>query len=220
MYVRSLAVTEDYVRLAHFDRAGAQITPRVNIHGNPATFVRLVAGVSSADERILGFDGSIHWTITEGRKEKGTLKTRDATGEVKEYPILEEVSTPGDSICGRATTCWKVQDPQTHEELIVKDSWIPEDHPPEHELLELVKGILGVVQMVSFEVGRGETKDFRCPTTWGRYTNRVATRVVMKSHGKSIASFTSVLQLLCALRDAIAGACQLLPLPLPSAEMY
>jgi hypothetical protein len=133
------------------------------------------------------------------------VTTTGATGELKEYPILEGVSTPGDSICGRATTCWKVQDPETREELIVKDSWIAEDHTSEHELLELVKGLPGVVQMVSFELGRGETKSFRCPSTWGQYTNRVATRIVMKSYGKPIELFASVLQVLGALRDAIAG---------------
>ena len=126
---------------------------------------------------------------------------------MKEYRILGEVSTPEESICGRGTVCWKVQDPETGEELIVKDSWLREGHPPEHELLEVVKGIPGVVQVVSFEVGRGETKDFRCQTTQGKYTNRVATRVVMKVYGKPIASFTSVLQLICALRDAIASTC-------------
>jgi hypothetical protein len=162
-------------------------------------------GISSMNERLLGIDDSIQWTISNGRKESGTLTTTGPSGEPKTYPILEIVPTPRDAVCGRATTCWRVQDPDTHEEYVVKDGWRSENHAPEHELLELVKGLPGVVQMVSYETGREETKDFRCSTTFGQYHNRIATRTTMKSYGKSIISFTSILQLLYALRDAIAG---------------
>ena len=73
----------------------------------------------------------------------------------------------------------------------MKDSWRPRDRPAEHELLELVKGVPGVVQMVAYETGRGETNDFRCPTTCGKYHNRVATRATMKSYGRSVECFKS-----------------------------
>lgn len=204
-FVRSLIFTQTRVRLVHFDRAGAEITPPIDFHQKPETLVRLVAGLSSTTERILGIDDSVQWAIIDGRKEKGTLRTTGPNGDWKEYPILERIPTPRESIFGRATTCWRVQDPDTLEELVVKDSWRPDDRPPEHELLELVKGIPGVVQMVSYEVGRGETKDMRCLSTLNKYQNRVSTRVTMKSYGPSIDSFTSTLQVLCAIRDAIAG---------------
>ncbi|KAJ3529689.1 hypothetical protein NMY22_g8894 [Coprinellus aureogranulatus] len=205
IYVRSIVVTRKHVRFIHFDRAGTQVTPLLDIHQHPATFVRLIAGLASVDERILGLDDSIQWTIVNGRKASGTLTTTGPTGEVKKYPIIEHIPIPRETIRGRGTTCWRVRDPDTHEELVVKDSWRPDDRPPEYEFLEIVKGISGVVEMVSYEAGRWETKDFRCASTAGQYQNRVSMRVTMKSYGKPVEFFSSVLQLLYAFRDAIAG---------------
>ena len=205
LYVRSLVLTESHARLVHFDRTGAEITPPFNIHQHPATLVRLVAGLSSADERVLGIDTSIQWAIVNGRKERGTIATTGPNGKPKTYPILEQMRTPRNEIRGRATTCWRVQDPDTLEELVVKDTWRLDELRGEYELLELVKDTPGIVHMVSYETGRGETKDFRCPSTYGNFQNRVATRVTMKAYGRSVEYFTSVVQLLCAIRDAIAG---------------
>ncbi|KAJ3533032.1 hypothetical protein NMY22_g7501 [Coprinellus aureogranulatus] len=204
-HVRSLIVTEKHARLVHSDRSGSQITPPFDIHQHPATLVRLVTGLSSVNECDLGIDDSVRWTIVDGRKEQGTLTTTGKDGKSKTYPIIEEIPIPRDSIRGRATTCWRVRDPDTLEELVVKDSWRPDDRHAEHELLKLVKGIRGVVQMVSCEEDRGQTKTMRCPSTVGRFQNRVFERVVMRSYGKPLEFFQSVLQLLCAIRDAIAG---------------
>ncbi|KAJ3539452.1 hypothetical protein NMY22_g4727 [Coprinellus aureogranulatus] len=204
-FVRSLVLTEKHLRLVHFDRAGAEITPVIDIHRNPNILIRLVAGLSSGDERRLGIDTSIQWAISSGRKVEGMLTTNGPTGELKTYPILDRIPTSRHSTFSRGTTCWRVQDPDTFEELVVKDSWRPDDLRPEHQLLELVKGIPGVVQMVSYQTGRGETRDMRCPSAKGQYRNRVATRVTMKAYGSPIECFTSPHQVLCALRDAIAG---------------
>ena len=205
IHVRSLIITEKRARLVHFDRAGSQITPPIDIHEQPETLVRLVVGLSSTNERTLGLDDGIQWTIVDGRKSQGTLATTGPSGERKVFPILEQIPIPRDWISGRATTCWRVQDPDTEEEFVVKDSWRPGDRVAEYELLEVAKGVPGVVQMVAYEPGRGETKDFRCPSTAGKFLNRIATRLTMKCCGGSIETFKSTLQLLCALRDAIAG---------------
>ncbi|KAJ3504524.1 hypothetical protein NMY22_g17896 [Coprinellus aureogranulatus] len=205
IYVRSLVLTQTHARLIHVDRAGTQVTPLLDIHHDPATFIRLIIGLASVDEQILGLDDSIQWTIVEGRKAEGRLTTTGPTGEIKTYPIIEYIPVPRETVRGRGTACWRVRDPDTDEELIVKDSWRPDNRPPEHEFLELVKSVPGVVQMVSYEAQRWETKDFRCPSTAGHYQNRIGTRVTMKSYGKPIEFFTSVLQLLRACRDAIAG---------------
>ncbi|TEB22085.1 hypothetical protein FA13DRAFT_1523568 [Coprinellus micaceus] len=205
LYVRSLLLTEKHARLLHFDRAGAQITPSIDIQQHPSTFVRLIAGVASMDERLLGLDDSIQWTIIEGRKTAGVLTTTGANGKAKAYPILAHIPNPLESIRGRGTTCWRVRDPDTLEELVVKDSWRPQDRPAEQEFLKLATGVPGVAQMVSFQNGRGETKHYRCPTTAGQYHNRVAMRVTMKSYGRSVEFFSSVVELLEAIRDAIAG---------------
>jgi hypothetical protein len=177
----------------------------MDIHRHPLTLVRLIAGIATTDERLLGLDDSVRWTIVDGRKAAGTLTTTGPKGEAKAYPIIAHIPNPLESIRGRGTTCWRVRDPETSEELVVKDSWRPQERPAEQEFLMLVKGIPGVGQMVSFENGRGETKWYRCPSTAGRYHNRVAMRITMKSYGRSVEFFTSVAQFLGALRDAIAG---------------
>ncbi|KAJ3515433.1 hypothetical protein NMY22_g14456 [Coprinellus aureogranulatus] len=205
IFVRCLVLTERHAYLVHFDRAGAEITPPIDIHRKPATLVRLVAGLSSTDERLLGIDTSIQWNVMDGIKKNGSLVTTDRNGEMKKYTILERIPTSRDYLFGRATTCWRVQDPVTLEELVVKDSWRLESHPAEYEILKFVKSIPGVVEMVAYEAGRSETKDMRCPTTLGQLQNRIATRVILKSYGPSIEAFTTALQMLCAIRDAIAG---------------
>ncbi|TEB22114.1 hypothetical protein FA13DRAFT_1573725, partial [Coprinellus micaceus] len=194
LYVRSILLTEKHARLVHFDRAGIHTTPPINIHQNPATLVRLILGISSTNERLLGLDDSVHWEIRNPH-------TTDMNGVTKAYPIVERLRY---SICGRGTTCWRVQDPNTSEVFVVKDSWRPEDRLAEYEFLEHAQNIPGVAHMISYEQGRCETKYFRCSTTTGQYYNRVATRIVLKSYGRSIVSFTNILQVICAIRGAIA----------------
>ncbi|TEB14487.1 hypothetical protein FA13DRAFT_1823267 [Coprinellus micaceus] len=210
LYVRSILLTEKHARLVHFDRAGIQTTPPINIHQNPATLIRLILGISSTNEWLLGLDDSVQWEIVDGQKGTGTLTTTDVNGATKAYTIVELLPVLRDSIRGRGTTCWRVQDPDTSEVFVVKDSWRPEDRPAEYEFLEHAQNIPGVAHMVSYEPGRCETARFRCSTTVGQYYNRAATRMVLKSYGRPISSFTSILEVLCAIRDAIAGHQRLL----------
>ncbi|TEB28386.1 hypothetical protein FA13DRAFT_1815909 [Coprinellus micaceus] len=209
-YVRTLALTEKHARLVHFDCAGSQVTPLIDIHQHPRTLVRLVAGVSSTNERVLGLDDSVQWTILNGMKAQGHVTARSSNGETKTYPIVEQIPIPRYSICSRGTTCWRVRDPETEEEYVIKDSWREDYLSAEHELLEKVKGIPGVVYMASCEVDRGETRDFRCASTLRQYQNRKASRVFLHSYGKSVEHFSSVLQVLYAFRDAIVAHQRLL----------
>lgn len=104
-------------------------------------------------------------------------------------------------------TCWRVKKPGSLEEYDhdVKDRWASDDVPAEYDLLELAKGVPGVIQMASYETDSAETKDSRCSSTVGGYRNRVAARITTKSYEKTIENFTSKLQVIRAIRDAIAG---------------
>ncbi|KAJ2928390.1 hypothetical protein H1R20_g8695, partial [Candolleomyces eurysporus] len=207
-FVRVLALAGHHLRLFHFDRSGAQYTPLLDIHEDPHTFVRLVLGLSSPNESDIGLDNSIRWLIINGRKAGGALMTRGTDNNEILYPLLRlEPFFFRSTICGRSTTCWSVFDPETGEELLVKSSWRTEDMISEHVYLQEAAGVAGVVQMVSCEPDRGQTKDLRgfrdtIPTG---FQNRVDTRVVIKQYGPPIMEFTSPKQVLCALRDAIAG---------------
>ena len=111
----------------------------------------------------------------------------------------------------RGTTCWTAKNDRG-ETLIVKDYWVLEssdgNQPSEFDLLEEVKGLHGICQMISYEDNRAQTRDFRGDTstfTQASFHNRRHIRIVMKAYGLSIENFTSIEQLLGALRDAIAG---------------
>ncbi|KAJ2922764.1 hypothetical protein H1R20_g14320, partial [Candolleomyces eurysporus] len=208
-FVRSIAVMGRKVRLFHFDRSGTQYSPPFDIHEDPHAFIRLILGLSSIDERTLGLDDTIQWTIgPDGQKVAGTLKTVRPDSTVVFYDlVMDRGPFTRTSLCGRGTTCWVVRTADG-EELIVKDYWVAEDQPSEVGLLDEVKGLSGVCQMVSYEDNRVRVKDFRAETIAlgdDVTSNRTKIRIVMKAYGPSIESFTSVAQFLSALRDAIAA---------------
>ncbi|RXW15440.1 hypothetical protein EST38_g10415 [Candolleomyces aberdarensis] len=207
-FVRVLFLTGQHLRLFHFDRSGAQYTPSIDINEDPNAFVRLVLGLSSPNESDIGLDPSIQWRIENGRKVGGALTTRGTNNAEIVYPLLNVVPFfRRNNIRGRCTTCWRVSDPVTGEELLVKDSWRASHSISEYAYLQEALGIPGVVQMVSHEPDRGQTKELRGfgNVYPGDFENRVETRLVMKCYGDPIVGFTSAKQLLCALRDAIAG---------------
>jgi hypothetical protein len=207
-FVRVLVLSGHQLRLFHFDRSGAQYTPSLDIHDDPHTFVRLILGLSSPNEADIGLDTSIRWLILNGRKAGGALMMRGADNSQSLYPLLrKEPFFCRSSICGRSTTCWSVLDKRTDEELLVKSSWRSEDRTSEHIYLQEAVGVAGVVQMVSCEPDRCQTKYFRGFQTNAPagFQNRVETRVVVKRYGSPITEFTSPREVLCALRDAIAG---------------
>ncbi|TEB19359.1 hypothetical protein FA13DRAFT_1802338 [Coprinellus micaceus] len=213
-FVRGLLLSDKRARLVHYDHSGVQVSPPININERPPLFVRIVVGLCNGDESFMGFDDSIQWEHDIcNRKISGTLTAKfDKDSEPKRYHLrsIRPIANVVD-IRGRATTCWAVRDNETGEDLIVKDSWDSDDRPPEYLRLTKVKGAQGVCEIVwhsSDKHPRFETRLFRCAkgTRAGvHYYNRVASRIIMKAYGKQIHHFRSILELLHALRDAIAG---------------
>jgi hypothetical protein len=210
-FVRVLLITEQTFRLFHFDRSGVQYTQEIDMHENTHTFVRLVLGLSSRKESDLGLDDSIQWKMQKGRKLSGTLMTRNGDSTKKYQLANVEPIFSHFNLCGRSGTCWRVIDLATGENFLVKDAWQLEGRVSECVHLEELRGVAGLVQLISFEENRKETKYLRdfnnpaSPVSPGGFHNRISIRVVMDSPGKFIKNFTSPTQLLCALRDAIAG---------------
>lgn len=211
-FCRALLITERMVRLMHYDRAGTYITPPFDYHNDPHTFVRLVLGVTSTDEDVLGFDQTIRWEIRDGKKISGTITVTD-TSVVKEgrttvyamrniAPVFRR-----SSVSGRGTTCWLVDQPGGRP-LLVKEAWRTGTRMPEHEYLKAARGVRGVVQMILYEY-LGRTTDWRPGTYPGdpSVNNRSKLRIVMEAHGPSLDHYKSRSQLLSAVRDAIRGTC-------------
>jgi hypothetical protein len=211
-FVRTLIVNEIFFRLFHFDRSGVQYTQEIDIHKreNAEVFVRLVLGLCSLQESDIGLDDSLKWKVVKGKKVSGTLKTRDENNVEIIYRLDDvEPTALFYEIRGRGVTSWRVVDPASGEILLVRDMWRSERRLPEDFYLERARGKAGLVQMISFEFNRGETAQLRksgdSPHSSFRWYNRIATRIVLDSHGRSIKHFKSPKELLCALRDAIAG---------------
>ena len=159
--------------------------------------------------RQLGLDDTIQWTTSsESRKTGGTLTTVGPDSTVVTYHLaVDEDPFVRTSLRGRGTTCWAAKD-SSRERFIIKDYWLPEDRSAEFKLLADAKGLAGVCQMVSYDDNRAQTKDYRGDISTfssDAFHNRTAIRIVMKAYGCSIENFTSVVQVLAALRDAIAA---------------
>ncbi|KAJ2915889.1 hypothetical protein MD484_g4501, partial [Candolleomyces efflorescens] len=220
-FVRTLNVTEHAVRFFHFDRSGVHDEVFLDWEDtNPYEFVRLLLGVCSLDEEGLGFDTTIAWSIdSTGRKASGTLTARDEEkNTTKEYELLSlQPLFQSSSLFGRGTVCWVVRDPETGEELLVKDCWRGERGKAEHENLAIAKGLPGVVQMISYEDYRSQTKDYGVSRYLtpeeraGRYSqevvpsNLIQSRIVMEKYGRRVGHLMSEMDTLCTIRDAIAG---------------
>ncbi|KAF6743499.1 hypothetical protein DFP72DRAFT_976484 [Ephemerocybe angulata] len=208
-FVRSLIITQSSARLVHCDHSGVYLTPFFNIHRRPRTFMRLVLGLSSRKEDVLGFDTSIKWKVKskDGRKRSGTITVVGDDGIPTSY-ILRMGRQPlvRQDFIGRGTTCWRAIHPVTGERVLIKDAWRPETRLSETDFLDTAKGIEGVVQVLSHQDRLAETKGYRPDVfEWKDSENRIKSRVVMKQYGLPIDCFTSRFQAIAALRDAIAG---------------
>lgn len=208
-FVRSLIVTESRVRLLHYDRSGAYVTPFIDIHRDPRTFVRLVSGLTSPSEEVLGFDTTIRWKtdVLSGERTAGVVDVVDPEGRHTPYEI--DLSAPPyirPNITGRGTTCWYATHPTTGQRVFVKDAWRDSSKQSEAEFLASTVGVPGVVQMLSFQDNLAHTRDYR-PVSFGdgQFVGRTKSRIVMELCGTSIDHFTSRLQAIGALRDAIVG---------------
>ncbi|RXW19649.1 hypothetical protein EST38_g6200 [Candolleomyces aberdarensis] len=208
-FSRSLVITENRANLFHFDRSGAQYSPLFDIHDKPRTFIRLILGLCAIDERILGLDDTVQWSVgADGKRKRGTVKTFDPDQSIVWYDlVMDEQPFVRTSLRGRGTICWAATNAKG-EHFIIKDYWVSGGQTTEFGLLEEVKGLRGICQMVSHEPSRAQTTDFRGNTDrfeQSAFRKRTATRIVMKAYGPTIENFSSVEQVLAALRDAIAA---------------
>ncbi|KAF5336953.1 hypothetical protein D9611_002966 [Ephemerocybe angulata] len=208
-FVRSLIITQSSARLVHCDHSGVYITPFFNIHDRPRTFMRLVLGLSSKKEDILGFDTSVQWKVKpkDGRKMSGVIEVKDDAGVPTSYILrMDRQPFVRRDFIGRGTTCWRATHPITGERVLVKDAWRPATRLSETNFLDAAKGIDGVVQVLSHQDSLAETKGYRPDLFgWEDFKNRIKSRVVMKQYGRPIDCFTSRFQAIAALRDVVAG---------------
>ncbi|TEB21856.1 hypothetical protein FA13DRAFT_1829515, partial [Coprinellus micaceus] len=208
-FVRCAILSENRIRVYQFDRAGSQTTQFYDVHTEAERFISIILLLcTDKDDRHLGLDDTLRWEMDEhGRKERGFMRTH-ALDRVKELVLLDvNPVTHHRHIRGSATTLWEAYDPDTMVEYLVKESWSSKGRTPEWVFLQRAAehGVKGVCRMAWYEGCRLSTNDIRCETTLSQVFNRIQFRIVMEKYGKEIEKFTSVPQLLEALRDAIAA---------------
>ena len=206
-FARCLYMTENSVRLFHYDYAGAQYGPLVNIHEDPVTFVRYIIAVSTFDEVELGFDTSIVWKHKNGKKHPGYISVIDQNDVRARYRMRDAEPCIGHTeIVSRGLRVWQVSHPKTSQKLIIKDSWVGPGRTAEWENLLLAKGLPGVVQVVSMEARRFPfTKAFRATPVKPAAHHRSKSRIVLVEVGESIVDCRDEKKFLEAIRDIIAG---------------
>ncbi|KAF8971748.1 hypothetical protein BDZ97DRAFT_1784905 [Flammula alnicola] len=213
-FVYSLLITEKHVKLYVFDRSGVYHSSSIDFHQDATDFVRLILGVCSPNDDMVGFDISIQWWEEDDGQLHRYLLANGADGTPEFYSQL----TPEDDtvffrrfIQGRGTCCWHVWD-QTGEGLLLKDVWRSVGDLPEWEFLEAAKGLAGVGQMIAYEEGsfiskmRGIDIDAIPDASRTSFCDRRFCRMTLEDYGGySLRDFTNHEQLLFAFRDAIAG---------------
>ncbi|KAF5333965.1 hypothetical protein D9611_014942 [Ephemerocybe angulata] len=127
---------KDQVAQAAFYSNGLYVSPLVNIHRDPCTFIRLVLGLTSTKEDVLGLDKAIQWT------------TDPLTGvkmERERHNLL---------VCNPS---------KDRDEVVIKDAWRAHDKASEFAFLDAAQGVDGVVQMVSLQDHCADTEAYRPP---------------------------------------------------------
>ncbi|KAF4609494.1 hypothetical protein D9613_012347 [Agrocybe pediades] len=208
-FVFTVLLSQKRAQLYLFDRSGACYSNVIDINKDAAAFVRVILGVCSPICADVGFDTDIYWSTHHRRH----IRTLDANQNKTVYEIKGKDGQPychRETIMGRGTMCWKVDDG-----LLVKDQWTSEARTPESELLERAKGLAFVGQMVSFVTGAStaQLRSFHklendtSDKNEGKkiFDNRLFRRVTLKNGGKPLEDFDTPEEVLYALRDAIQG---------------
>ncbi|KAF6760844.1 hypothetical protein DFP72DRAFT_1062583 [Ephemerocybe angulata] len=212
----ALILTEDKVRLLHYDRSGAFITEFSFIHTDPYTFVRLVVGLSSYSEETLGLDTTIQWRHDKNqRKSSGYIWAFDYDKQrrVKFKINMAEPPITRHAIRGAGSVSWNAFD-AVGRRVIIKDSWTEEERNLEVDYLARAKlgNAKGLVErLVGFEDGLANTKDYRSADFESDdFSNRTLSRMTVRTTGVPVTQFTSQAQAVRAFRDTITNHSELL----------
>ncbi|KAJ7747948.1 hypothetical protein DFH07DRAFT_1036866 [Mycena maculata] len=210
-FVVSLSFIGCDLRLFVFDRAGLVITSPFDLHKDPESFVRVLAGLMfTKDRAFLGYDTSITTT-------PGGCRYIEVNG-VK-YRIVETLFV-SDVIRGRGTVCWRAR--SGHQDFVIKDTWADDSRPhTEAEILRMAEGIEGVPNVVAdviVEIKNIEdsTKALRstvAPLTGARGTklqqmlstieHRIHRRLVLTPFALALSHFASRKELITIFIDAV-----------------
>ncbi|TFK61127.1 hypothetical protein BDN72DRAFT_965351 [Pluteus cervinus] len=198
--VYAVLLTESTMWLFQYDRAGVTRSASCNIHDDPHTFVRIILGLASDDARV-GFDTSIFW-----ERGKRWISTRNQKGRRVTYLVQGDGPiSQRDSLIGSSTRCWRVIDPYTNKEYVIKDVWHLMKDDPEVNLLEMAKGLTNVGQLIAAEEDHTKTTPYfrGCSASDYLPTDRAWSRMTLEAYGSTLECFRDGLQLLEAFKNIL-----------------
>ncbi|TFK61123.1 hypothetical protein BDN72DRAFT_849947 [Pluteus cervinus] len=189
--VYAAVLNESTMWLVQYDRSGITYSAPCDIHEDPHTFVRVLLGLASSETQV-GFDTSIFW-----QKGKLFIRAKNPKGRPVVYSV--KGNAPIDNrkaLVGRATRCWRVIDPYTNKEYVLKETWRLLGDKPEVDLLEVVRGLPGVGQLIAVEEDSTKTTAYFRGSSCSRSlpTDRIWCRVTLEAYGDCLGKFTDGLQ--------------------------
>ncbi|KAF8648195.1 hypothetical protein AX16_006334 [Volvariella volvacea WC 439] len=200
-FVYSFVIVQNDVILFQFDRHGGIYSKAINYHESPEIFVRWLLAAVSPDEVLLGFNLTTKWR--EGRR---FIQTLDAQSQPVEFEVsLREMSwRSSSSIVGPGRIYWNTE--SSSDRYVIKEEWRLLSDPREEEFLVAARGLDGVTQLISYETGE-TISSLRWGFAGSRLQDRRFIRIIVAEHsGRSIKPFTSSVELLTALQDAVSDA--------------
>ncbi|KIM47405.1 hypothetical protein M413DRAFT_416122 [Hebeloma cylindrosporum] len=197
-FVFVLVMSEITARLYQFDRTGLQQFRKFNYHKSALDFLRLVIGLLAADDEACGFDTSIFW---KGDR-RYIRNVHDKNGPF-EYQLTSVNSSA--EFTGIGTVRWLAQDVHGTS-LIIEDTWPFADQESRDRLLDLIRGLDGVGEVLACEESFN-TSQFREPgaADTSPIPPRVRCRIIFKEYKNSIDKFENRVEFLQALGDAVVG---------------
>lgn len=194
-----VTITGTQVRVSVCDRGGVIHTDPFDYNEHPELFLRLIMGLSFADDIYLGRDPSIkqesngNWYITVNEKK---------------YEILDKFWRAA-MISGRATTCLRCRSLDDNKIYVIKDGWIIASRLPTEVFFHLeaeAANVVGVAHLADWEeVKIGDNPD-QTDYNRGRFNhlhNRIHVRLVFEGFAEPIWTFDTKEELISAFIDYI-----------------
>ncbi|KAJ7507262.1 hypothetical protein B0H11DRAFT_2185726 [Mycena galericulata] len=211
-FVVSLSFIAGNIRLFVFDRVGLVTTFPFDLHEDPESFVRVMAGLMfTKDPALLGYDTSIIMTPA------GRFIDVDGV----RYKIVETLFV-SEAIRGKGTVCWRAR--YEGKDYVIKDTWVDNSRPhTEAKMLHMAKEVEGVPKVIADVVvsinGVEEStanlrstitpppgkKGAKLRDTLSTIEERIHRRLVLTPVGYALPHFSSRKELISIFIDAVTA---------------
>ncbi|EJD02665.1 uncharacterized protein FOMMEDRAFT_167853 [Fomitiporia mediterranea MF3/22] len=212
-FVMGATVCGDIMTFFIFDRSGYLVSEAFDMNENVERVVRVVCGMLFVDEVRLGYDP----TIFRDKEGRIVVKIQGEECMCAADPMYVEKS-----VRGRGTACFETV--YLGEPAVIKDAWVDDSRAQlEHEILEKVKDVEGIVKVVDYEIVQVPNEDdvlVNDTTSENRKTmmkdgvhlveTRTHRRIILQPCGGPLEGFANLKELLLAIKYVVKSVESLL----------